>query len=254
MSTPAPTSVRRHLLLPFLAYFLMLASTSFIAGGIVHLGLGEHVPYYLGLAVLGVVCFTAGNYLQEFVLRRAARPANLPRFLLVSFVLSVGIGMVTGGVQHFLDNPAYSAALIPAGLVLALLAFAAREGVQLSSKLPRVLGGTVAAAALLFAGLTTAARALGQPTQTGHAHGSSAGSADHSAAASAATPAAAPAATSETVPAAPVTSPTPDSTTSAAADQPVPMPVTAPAHDEAHGDTHSGGHTDGHTDGSHDEH
>ncbi|GGS01075.1 hypothetical protein [Deinococcus sedimenti] len=245
MSTPAPTSVRRHLLLPFLAYFLMLASTSFIAGGIVHLGLGEHVPYYLGLAVLGVVCFTAGNYLQEFVLRRAARPANLPRFLLVSFVLSVGIGMVTGGVQHFLDNPAYSAVLIPAGLVLSLLAFLAREGVQLSSKLPRVVGGTVAAAALLFAGLTTAARAIGQTTQTGHAHGSSAGSADHSAA-----PAATPAATPETVPASPVTSPTPDSTTSEAASQPVATPVTAPAHDESHGDTHSGGHTDG----SHDEH
>ena len=67
--------------------------------------------------------------------------------------------MVTGGVQHFLDNPAYSAALIPAGLVLALLAFLAREGVPLSTRLPRVVGGTVAAAALLFAGLTTAARA-----------------------------------------------------------------------------------------------
>ncbi|GAQ23388.1 hypothetical protein DEIGR_200243 [Deinococcus grandis] len=246
MSPPAPTSVRRHLLLPFLAAFLTLASTSFIAGGIVHLGLGEHVPYDLGLAVLGVVCFTAVNDLQEFVLRRAARPANLPRFLLVSFVLPVGIGMVTGGVQHFLDNPAYSAALIPAGLVLALLAFLAREGVQLSSKLPRVVGGTVAAAALLFAGLTTAARALGQPTQTGHAHGSSAGSADHSAAAPAATSATTP----ETVPAAPVPTTTPDSTTSATAAQRVPTPVTAPAHDEAHGDTH----TDGHTDGSHDGH
>ncbi|MDK2012070.1 MULTISPECIES: hypothetical protein [Deinococcus] len=234
MSTPAPASVRRHLLLPFLAYFLMLASTSFIAGGIVHLGLGEHVPYYLALAVLGVVCFTAGNYLQEFVLRRAARPANLGRFLLVSFVLSVGIGMVTGGVQHFLDNPAYSAALIPAGLVLALLAFLAREGVPLSTRLPRVVGGTVAAAALLFAGLTTAARALGQPTQTGHAHGS----ADHSAA------------TPETVPAAPVRTTAQETATSAAATQPVATPVTVPTHDEAPGDTH----TDGHTDSGHDGH
>ena len=48
VSLPQPTSrsetpVRRQLLLPFFAYFLLLASTSFIAGGIVHLGLGgEH--------------------------------------------------------------------------------------------------------------------------------------------------------------------------------------------------------------------
>lgn len=132
MSLPQPTSrsetsVRRQLLLPFFAYFLLLASTSFIAGGIVHLGLGENTAYYLALAVLGVVCFTVGNYLQEFVLRKKTRPTNLGAFLLVSFVLSVGMGMMTGGVQHYLDNPAYSSVLIPVGLILAVLAFLSRE-------------------------------------------------------------------------------------------------------------------------------
>ncbi|WP_295821277.1 hypothetical protein [uncultured Deinococcus sp.] len=77
--------------------------------------------------MLGVVCFTVGNYLQEFVLRKKTRPTNLGAFLLVSFVLSVGMGMMTGGVQHYLDNPAYSSVLIPVGLILAVLAFLSRE-------------------------------------------------------------------------------------------------------------------------------
>ncbi|MFC6751611.1 hypothetical protein [Deinococcus aquaticus] len=83
----------------------MLASTSFIAGGIVHLGLGENTTFYVTLAAVGVVCFTAGNYLQEYVIHNNARGTGLARFLLVSFVLSIGIGMMTGGVQHYLDNP-----------------------------------------------------------------------------------------------------------------------------------------------------
>ena len=159
MSLPSVTSVRRHLLLPFLAYFLLLASTSFIAGGIVHVGLGENTAFYLGLAVFGVVCFTVGNYLQEYVLNKNARDLHLGTFLLVSFVLSIGIGMVTGGVQHFIDNPPYSAVLIPVGLVLAVTAFALREGVRLGSKLPALLGGTLAVAALLFGGLSSVATA-----------------------------------------------------------------------------------------------
>lgn len=172
LPTPStPASLRRHLLLPFLAYFLLLASTSFIAGGIVHLGLGENVAYYLALTVVGVVCFTIGNYLQEFVLRQNTRGTSLGAFLLVSFVLSIGIGMVTGGVQHFLDNPSYSAVLIPVGLVLAVGAFTWREGVRLGRKLPALLGGSLGVAALLFGGLSTAARALSPAGEQGHAHG-----------------------------------------------------------------------------------
>lgn len=170
-STSTPASLRRHLLLPFLAYFLLLASTSFIAGGIVHLGLGENTVFYLALTVVGIVCFTIGNYLQEFVLRQNTRGTSLGAFLLVSFVLSIGIGMVTGGIQHFLDNPSYSAVLIPVGLVLAAFAFTWREGVTLGGRLPALLGGTLSVAALLFGGLSTAARAMSPAGEQGHAHG-----------------------------------------------------------------------------------
>lgn len=167
--TAAPASVKRHLLLPFLAYFLLLASTSFIAGGIVHVGLGENTAYYIALTIVGIVCFTIGNYLQEFVLRKNSRSTPLGTFLLVSFVLSIGMGMMTGGVQHFLDNPAYSAVLIPIGLMLAISAFTWREEISLGRKLPLLLGGTFAVAVLLFGGLKSLSGAVSEPT--GHGHG-----------------------------------------------------------------------------------
>ncbi|MCD0164041.1 hypothetical protein [Deinococcus sp. 12RED42] len=234
MSLPQPmsrseTSVRRQLLLPFFAYFLLLASTSFIAGGIVHLGLGENTAYYLALAVLGVVCFTVGNYLQEFVLRKKTRPTNLGAFLLVSFVLSVGMGMMTGGVQHYLDNPAYSSVLIPVGLILAVLAFLSREGVKLGPKLPALMGGTVAVAALLFGGLSSIGRAITVPGTAGHAHGSAA-----------AEPAQA---TATSTPAAAIVSAAPATETTAPAAQ-----TTEAVHAEPHTDAHPEGGEDGHDD------
>ncbi|AFZ67217.1 hypothetical protein Deipe_1690 [Deinococcus peraridilitoris DSM 19664] len=155
--------------MPFLAYFLLLASTSFIAGGIVHLGLGENTTYYLALAFVGVVFFTLGNYLQEFVLRKNARSLNLAAFLLVSFVLSVGLGMITGGVQHFLDNPAYSTVLIPTGVVLAVGAYAWREGLRPGGQYRNMMLGTVSFAVLLFGGLSGLSAVLGG--EGGHAHG-----------------------------------------------------------------------------------
>ncbi|MGM9319439.1 hypothetical protein [Deinococcus aquaticus] len=162
-------SVRQHMLLPFAAYALMLASTSFIAGGIVHLGLGENTTFYVTLAAVGVVCFTAGNYLQEYVIHNNARGTGLARFLLVSFVLSIGIGMMTGGVQHYLDNPPYSTVLIPVGLTLAVTAFALREQLTLGHKFLHLAAGTVGVAALLFGGLSAFSARLDTPT--GHAHG-----------------------------------------------------------------------------------
>ncbi|GGL79227.1 hypothetical protein GCM10010840_16350 [Deinococcus aerolatus] len=164
-----PNSVRSQLLLPFTAYFLMLASTSFIAGGIVHLGLGENTGFYITLAVVGVVCFTAGNYLQEYVIQKNKRGTGLGTFLLVSFVLSVGIGMMTGGIQHYLDNPLYSTVLIPVGLLLAVAAFAVREKLTLGRKVIQLTAGTLSLAALLFGGLGALAKVVATPA--GHAHG-----------------------------------------------------------------------------------
>lgn len=161
-------SVRTHLLLPFIAYFLMLASTSFIAGGIVHLGMGENTTFYMALAAVGVVCFTAGNYLQEYVIRKNERGTRLGKFLLVSFVLSLGMGMMTGGVQHFLDNPPYSTILIPAGLLLAVSAFAMREGLTLGRKVTQLISGTLAVAALLFGGLSVLSTSVSAPAAHGH--------------------------------------------------------------------------------------
>ncbi|HYF93694.1 MAG TPA: hypothetical protein VD969_15880 [Symbiobacteriaceae bacterium] len=60
------------------------------------------------------------------------------RSLGFSLLLSNGIGMISGGIQHFSDNPPYSAALIPLGFGLSLFSFILKNSIRLSVK--RVYG------------------------------------------------------------------------------------------------------------------
>ena len=69
-------------------------------------------------------------------------------------LLSLGLGMLSGGIQHFLDFPHYAAALLPLGVLLSLAAFLGRERtVPPRTQLLRLAGGTLAFALALYLGL-----------------------------------------------------------------------------------------------------
>ena len=69
-------------------------------------------------------------------------------------MLSLGLGMLSGGIQHFLDFPDYAAALLPIGVLLSLAAYLARERTApTGTPLWRLAGGAVAFAALFYLGL-----------------------------------------------------------------------------------------------------
>jgi drug/metabolite transporter (DMT)-like permease len=55
-------------------------------------------------------------------------------FLFFSFLLSIGVGMASGGTQHFIDTPAYSSYLIPLGLALGCIAFVCKNQVKLTAR------------------------------------------------------------------------------------------------------------------------
>jgi uncharacterized protein (DUF305 family) len=54
---------------------------------------------------------------------------------LFSLLLSIGIGMISGGVQHFTDFPLYSSYLIPLGLVLSFVAFLLKGNYMIKAKI-----------------------------------------------------------------------------------------------------------------------
>ena len=112
---------------PYLGYVGYFVGAGLISGGIVHQPLDP--ARYTTIALAGVVVFLGATVLNEFFLA-PVRPtgSRAVRLIVASLALSVGIGMLSGGIQHFLDFPQRAAVLIPVGVVLSFLAYVARNG------------------------------------------------------------------------------------------------------------------------------
>jgi glucose dehydrogenase len=164
---PAGGEARTPLMRPYLGYVGYFVGAGLISGGIVHYPLDP--ARYALVAVAGVVLFVAATVLNEVVLPRT-RPhlAGVARLVTASLLLSLGIGMLSGGIQHFLDFPARGALLVPAGLLLSFAAYAVRQASHPGRAL-RLGGGVAVLAGLTFLGLQQAAAAV-ESTGGEHAH------------------------------------------------------------------------------------
>ena len=128
-SENASTETEQHhsrVLRPYLGYVGYFVGAGLISGGIVHQPLDP--ARYTTIALAGVAVFLAATVLNEFVLA-PERPTGLRavRLILASLALSLGIGMLSGGIQHFSDFPERAAILIPLGIVLSFLAYVTRS-------------------------------------------------------------------------------------------------------------------------------
>ncbi|NUO42934.1 MAG: hypothetical protein HOV82_12925 [Streptomyces sp.] len=116
---------RTPLLGDYLGYAATFVGAGLISGAIVHHPLDP--ARYTLIAVIGATVFLFATVLNEFVLTKQ-RP-GLTRVLGIvgaSLALSFGIGMLSGGLQHFEDFPARAAMLIPFGLALSFIAYVLR--------------------------------------------------------------------------------------------------------------------------------
>ena len=152
-ATPDTKQQHDQVLGPYLGYVGYFVGAGLISGGIVHQPLDP--ARYTTIALAGVGVFLAATVLNEFVLA-PERPTGLRavRLILASLALSIGIGMLSGGIQHFSDFPERAAVLIPLGIVLSFLAYVARSANEpLRTVFSRAGAGiavvTVAAALLL---------------------------------------------------------------------------------------------------------
>lgn len=124
-------SITSTVFLPFIIFTAMFVGAGFISGGIVHLGDGFNW-WDVSLILIGIVLFVAGSYAQELrSSQNNLKKEGIALFLFYSLLLSIGIGMASGGTQHFVDTPAYSNYLIPIGLFLGVPAFALKQNIPL---------------------------------------------------------------------------------------------------------------------------
>lgn len=163
---PAPLAGR------YIGYVLYFVGAGLISGAVVHHPLDP--ARYTKIAVIGVVVFLVATVVNEFLLT-ADRP-TLPRAILVivaSLLLSFGIGMLSGGLQHFEDFPARGAVLVPLGITVSFVAFVLKDA---QSTWRRIFGpvglAVLLTAAVSFFGLRAIADGLAETSgESGHSHG-----------------------------------------------------------------------------------
>lgn len=119
---------------PFFTFIALFIGTGFVSGSIVHMGEGINT-WDVSLLAIGAILFVSGSVFQDIQQgMKRIRGGGLGIFLLLSLLLSIGIGMASGGMQHFVDTPSYSAILIPLGLGIGFMAFLLKERVALTAK------------------------------------------------------------------------------------------------------------------------
>lgn len=113
----------------FLTYIAKYLGVALIAGSVVHIGtLDNGTTRYFILALIGLILMLAGNIAEA---KHTNEKINL-KFFLSIIALSFATGFLSGGVQHYLDNPTYASYLLSIGLLVSYFAFFMKDKVRLS--------------------------------------------------------------------------------------------------------------------------
>ncbi|MDQ3076325.1 MAG: hypothetical protein M3Q34_04330 [bacterium] len=123
MNTQSNTTEKQSVEKAYISHVLRYVGVGLISGSIVHMGtLGGESTRYIILIIMGVVAFITGTLLEK-----RESESSLTSFIVVSVIMSIGVGMVSGGTQHYLDGPTYAAFLIPIGMAIGYFAFLFRD-------------------------------------------------------------------------------------------------------------------------------
>lgn len=98
---------------------------SFITGAISHWFFSGTRSLLTG--AFGIFCFIIWTLLEEDT-------TNTWQTIIAGTILAVGIGSVTGGLQHFPDSPERSVLIIPIGYIISVLFFASIHKYILTKK------------------------------------------------------------------------------------------------------------------------
>jgi hypothetical protein len=164
------TTMWRTVFFPYVNYVLLFLGMGLISGAIVHMPVDP--VKYTAIMLIGAAMFGFASFITEIRGQANLGVRGIVRALAFSLLLSVGIGMMSGGIQHFSDNPAYSATLIPTGFAISLFSFVLKSGVRLSVK--RIYGLILACVLVLVplsAGLNYVVGDAPAATSDGHGHG-----------------------------------------------------------------------------------
>ncbi|MET9514341.1 hypothetical protein [Streptomyces sp. NPDC002994] len=154
----------------YLGYVGYYVGAGLISGAVVHHPMDP--TRYSIIAGSGVLVFLVATVLNDIVLA-TEKPAlsRMVRVLGTSTMLSFGLGMLSGGMQHFADLPDRCAVLIPLGIVLSFVAYFLKEDKRPWRRIFGLMGlAVLIVTALTFAGLRHIAPTMAEGAGGGHSH------------------------------------------------------------------------------------
>lgn len=129
-------------------------------------------------AAVGIVLYVLGGWLE--MRGKPAQERRWAELLGAGVLLAIGLGLFTGGLQHFPDSPQRSAWVVPLGFVMSAAALYWSEGAaQLRAKPWRYGAFGTAVVAVASAGLffLLQSKGIGEDMAHSHDHGDSHGAA-----------------------------------------------------------------------------
>jgi len=116
----------------YLVYLAKYLGVALISGSVVHIGTlnSSGATRYAILMIVGVVLMLIGNISEA---KQIGVKIN-SKFLLIIVSLSIATGFLSGGVQHYLDNPVYAGYLLAIGVVVAYITFFLKDGITIKTK------------------------------------------------------------------------------------------------------------------------
>ena len=115
----------------FLIYLFKYLGVAIISGSVVHIGtLHNNFFRYLILLSIGLILMLVGNIYESI---ENGQKINL-KYLFILTGLSLSTGFISGGIQHYLDNPIYTGYLLSIGLFGCYLTFFWKEKMRLITK------------------------------------------------------------------------------------------------------------------------
>ena len=107
----------------YVTHLLSYLGVALLGGSIVHIGtLDAGNTRYVTLGCVGLAMMIIGSVLEA----RISKEAISVTYVGTITALAVSTGLLSGGIQHFLDNPVYAGYLLATGIIVSYLAFASK--------------------------------------------------------------------------------------------------------------------------------
>lgn len=115
----------------FFTYIAKYLGVALIAGSVVHIGtLQNGVTRYVVLIGIGLILTILGNIKEA---KEHGQKINLNYFMIITG-LSFATGFLSGGIQHYLDNPSYAGILLGLGIIITYVTFFLKDKFKIEKK------------------------------------------------------------------------------------------------------------------------